>query len=1339
MQLPIGSTISYQYSLYQDSAGTEYPWITQRITPDGTWTYAQRVVNTCGSGVVNCQQTNTITKPSGDATVYTFTLNGGAWRNEIQSYTGSASSGTLLSTVTDCWNFVTITNGTCTYSTTSGSGATGVQKIAETTTLPVPGSSNVYKTTEYSYDGYGNTTAVEEWNFYTGTLPTNADRTTTINYLSTTSYVNALILNRPTSVTVTDKNGNTVAQTNYSYDGSSLTSATGKKNHDDTNYPTSNTVRGNVTQIQRLVSGTSTYLTTTMTYDMLGNLLNTTDPNSNTTSYDYTDNLYDDPGDGSTPSTHSLSTASNAYLKTITYPTVNSVTLTQTLGSYWGTGQQTLATDANGNTSYSHFHESLNRPTSTALPNNEWTRITYNSTDTQIDSYTGISNNSSASTSCTVCRHDQTVLDGQGRVTSQRLVNDPDGETYVDTTYDSDGRMATVSNPYRGSSNGVETPSYDGLNRTTQVTHADNNVAKTSYGAGVGTGGGKTSQGCSGYGLGYPTLVVDEVGNKRQMWMDGLGRVIETDEPDSTGSLTVYTCYAYDLNNNLIGVLQPGSQSTCTVNSVNYNRCFSYDFLSRITSKTMPESQGGTTSYYYTTSGGGLCSGDPSAICRRTDARSITTTYAYDALNRLTSTSYNDSNPTTPTVNYYYDQTSYNSLTITNGKGHRTGMSDGSGATAWSYDSVGNILTENRTINSVTKTISYAYNLDGTVATITYPGGRVVTYSEGNAQRPTAAQDTGNSINYATSPSSGAMYSPTGAPGNILHGYVSGGFAGITETYSYNNRLQVTAIEATSSGGTPLNLSYSYVSGNNGNIATQTNNVTSGRTQAYTYDPLNRLLTAQASATSGNDCWGQGFGNNATPPTLGDDALANLLVTSATKCSSPALSTSVNSYNQISSPTGYSYDGDGNMTADNSFTYTYDAENRIRSADVGGTYYCYIYDGNGLRVEKATASSSACSSATAYELYWRNTAGNTIAETDGSGSTTNSSYTEYIFFEGRRIAQSNPSSGVVNYYFVDHLGSTRVVTSATGSACWEADYYPYGQEKTPAGFSDTCSTHYKFTGYERDPETDPGNGTGNDYAFARYYSPRLGRFMSADPWNGDLSDPQTLNKYADVRNNPVNITDPSGMFLGPLPPPPVFEFPNPWGNGDGGVWTQIEEGDCFTGPCGYLTVLIAPPAPPPTPAQRKKKSNLPPPCPPTPPAPPGASVDANINSLLAIGSRSDGTVNGSIGSVTSMYATFWKNVQDSGPWDYKVTAGPQFDAFGNFNFGATGAAINIPSQLLLRGAGLKKYIKSGGEANPTTPLGNYPYGNQLDKEDAIQDGINYWKAVDSGCYSLVKG
>jgi YD repeat-containing protein len=180
--------------------------------------------------------------------------------------------------------------------------------------------------------------------------------------------------------------------------------------------------------------------------------------------------------------------------------------------------------------------------------------------------------------------------------------------------------------------------------------------------------------------------------------------------------LAVGTCYTYDLNNNL-------TQATSLATTPNQTRSYAYDMLSRVTSTTTPES--GTTYIYYTTSGGLLCSGDATAVCRRTDARSITTTYTYDALNRLTSTSYNDSGPTTPTVKYGYDAVALSgcatappTLTITNGLGRRTSMCDGSGATSRSFDSVGNVLTEKRTINGQTNTINYAYNLDGTIYTI---------------------------------------------------------------------------------------------------------------------------------------------------------------------------------------------------------------------------------------------------------------------------------------------------------------------------------------------------------------------------------------------------------------------------------------------------------------------------------------------------------------------------------------------------------------------------------------------------------------------------------------------
>src|SRR5437899_1382793 len=245
---------------------------------------------------------------------------------------------------------------------------------------------------------------------------------------------------------------------------------------------------------------------------------------------------------------------------------------------------------------------------------------------------------------------------------------------------------------------GLETPAYDGLDRVIKITHPDNLYSQTFYGSRVsGAGlGGVTSQLCStSYGLGFPVLFIDEAGKKRESWTDGFGRIIELDEPDSSGNLTQNTCYAYDLLNNLTQVVH-GTQT----------RTYAYDPLSRATASTTPES--GTTNFYYTTSAGGLCSGNPSAVCRRTDARSITTTSAYDALNRPISVAYSDG---TPTAQYGYDAnaltgcaTAPPTLSMTNPKGRRTAMCDGSGAAAWSYDAAGRVSAEARTIAGITKT-----------------------------------------------------------------------------------------------------------------------------------------------------------------------------------------------------------------------------------------------------------------------------------------------------------------------------------------------------------------------------------------------------------------------------------------------------------------------------------------------------------------------------------------------------------------------------------------------------------------------------------------------------------
>ena len=87
---------------------------------------------------------------------------------------------------------------------------------------------------------------------------------------------------------------------------------------------------------------------------------------------------------------------------------------------------------------------------------------------------------------------------------------------------------------------------------------------------------------------------------------------------------------------------------------------------------------------------------------------------------------------------------------------------------------------------------------------------------------------------------------------------------------------------------------------------------------------------------------------------------------------------------------------------------------------------------------------------------------------------------------------------------------------------------PLWGELTPSGVTNTCPTNYRFTGYERDPETAVGGINGLDYAIGRYYNSRIGRFMSPDPIDGDPSGPQSWNAYSYVVNNPLNAIDPLG-------------------------------------------------------------------------------------------------------------------------------------------------------------------------------------------------------------------
>jgi RHS repeat-associated protein len=595
---------------------------------------------------------------------------------------------------------------------------------------------------------------------------------------------------------------------------------------------------------------------------------------------------------------------------------------------------------------------------------------------------------------------------------------------------------------------------------------------------------------------------------------------------DSSLTNPLVTQYTYDGLNNLTCAVQKGTDTTAFTNCVSASatwrpRSFAYDSLSRLTSALNPES--GTISYTYDVNGNLATRIAPKA--GQTGSMQTTTSYSYDVLNRLSSKSY--SNPFNTTVRFGYDGIALTGCSgpapptinsSTNLVGRRTAMCSGNSASSWSYDPVGRHLIEKRTnkgSSSAISTVGYSYDKDGSLSALTYPSGDVVTYTVGGAGRPTQAADTVRG--YAT----GATYAPHGALASMTNG------SGIVTSNAYDDRLQPVLLSAGVAGQNPIfSLCYDFhlgvavsngpcslnahTTGDNGNVFQVINNVDSTRSAAFAYDPLNRITQASTVNTTSANCWSQVYSL---------DVWGNLTnmsgVPSMPKCNTMTLAAApASTQNELN---GYCYDAAGNLALNSPCptgtltpAYAYDAENRL----TGTAGYAYSYDADGMRIEKNSGSSGT--------MYWPGPSGEILTETDLNGVVNE----EYVYFNGERIARIDRPSGMVHYYFSNHLGSASVITDAAGNIQQQSDYYPFGGVAYASG-GDT--NRYKFTGKERDTES------GLDMFGARYYGSSLARFMTPDwaakPTNvpyASFGNPQSLNLYSYVNNNPTTTRDPDG-------------------------------------------------------------------------------------------------------------------------------------------------------------------------------------------------------------------
>jgi RHS repeat-associated protein len=584
--------------------------------------------------------------------------------------------------------------------------------------------------------------------------------------------------------------------------------------------------------------------------------------------------------------------------------------------------------------------------------------------------------------------------------------------------------------------------------------------------------------------------VTDPSSKKRESVVDAAGRLTSVYEPDSSNSLTVLTSYAYTVLNGLATVTE-GSQT----------RTYTYDGLGRLLTRAEPEikNAGGQGQYQYVYNSYDL-------VTQRTDPRGVITTYGYDNLNRLHTVSYNVGSTgvaTTAGVTLTYGTTP-----SSNNNGRLTVMADGTGSENYSYDILGRLTQMNKVIGSQSFPINYQYNLGNELTQITYPSGRVVQQAVDPIGRLCAIAQTASSCTSNTNPYANTyQYNAAFQLTSFNYGN------GVAASFVYSpDRLQLTSLSYVKGASTLFSLNYWYkldptncpagTTNNNGQIQCITDNVDNGRTEKYSYDNLGRLLTAQTTGSSGYAAWGL---------SMTYDRYGNRWGQAVTAGTAPSSSVSVDYSSNRITTTGYSYDSNGNMTNDGSNTLTYDAENR--AVTTNGNSGTYTYDGNNLRVTKSSGATS-----TVY-IY---SGGTDIAEYQ-NGALPSAPTNEYVYSGNQIVA--GIQSGSTYYFHYDQL-SPRVRTTSSGSIYDQKGTYPFGE----TWYATISNPEFDFTNYQRDSES------GNDYAYARFYVNRLGRFSSPDLVGGSVTDPRSINRYSYVVNDASNSTDPTGLCpsWGPL-------------------------------------------------------------------------------------------------------------------------------------------------------------------------------------------------------------
>ncbi|MGQ4354915.1 RHS repeat-associated core domain-containing protein [Streptomyces drozdowiczii] len=723
-------------------------------------------------------------------------------------------------------------------------------------------------------------------------------------------------------------------------------------------------------------------------------------------------------------------------------------------------------------------------------------------------------------------------LDDQDRV---HKVTDTNLAT-VTYDYDSSDRIEQVTTQ----ENRVTRFTYDSANRVTSMTRASTEGGSTgptwtyAYSASSATAAGTTT-------------VTDPEGDATKYVHNGDGEISKVTDPLTHSRSTTYqahmattavdamgsgstagntTTYGWDARNNPTSAALPsgataqmtgwltkaGMDVPGTLDSPDDSKTnYSYDAVGNTTSVAVTGTGGGTTTTDYNPSTP-TCGGFKGQKCSVTDARGKKTSFTYDAKGNLTKVT-----PPAPqgatTITYDY-------------AGRPDVVKDGRGIqTVYVYDDRDRVTK----VSSTNATVQYAYDDDGNMTWRKDATGETdYAYDTLSREIFRSLQDDSEATLAYTA--AGDLDTYTDPMGATHYTYDDAGRleslkdpAGRTTTYTYNNNDKrthtnypggtvqkvtldedgkPTAIKTTNGSATLVDLAYTYTTGagDPGTKIYSRTDAAAGRKTVYTYDSAGRLSYAKETNTSS--------GARTASWLYCFDKAGNLTHQDTTATSCPTTLT-------------YGYDDASELESKSGSTtgWTYDkAGNETSAAPAGGT----------ARTGESWSDYNQLTSITAGgTAYQAKHAGTTNDERTKLGdtwfhhtqlglasTTTGSTDTGFVREPGGTL-NSMTRSGKSYYYLTDATGNILGAVDQAGTRTHTYAYTPTGTTRTTP--TETVPQPYRFAGAYND-------STGLYKMGARYYDPTLGRFTQPDPSG------QETNTYLYATGDPINHTDPSGLF-----------------------------------------------------------------------------------------------------------------------------------------------------------------------------------------------------------------